>query len=222
MTGNVPVPAQFSCHSSQEMRSREKRQMMLFAAKKPRNRQGEARVAQPARASCSKFRDRCAGREADGASFFLPKYIALGFLKEKFIPEFILPTLHPSSLLCLLKSKHLGCSSEMNHRPISELPATTLLLTQQFKAAVFADCSTKGWHHLNIQVCTEKNSFYIFCVAAAEFADIGTQGQDRSRSYRWYSQLWMLNKEKQWLLSKNGEREQDTSGDTRKEKCLSI
>lgn len=159
--------------------SREKTQMMLFAAKSLKNRQGQARVCSTCKRHCSKFVERCAGRKADWASFFLPKYTAIGFLKEKkIIPEFILPTLHPSSLLCLLQSKHFtGCSSKMNHRPISELPATTLLLTQQFKSAVFADCSAKGWHHLNIQVCIEKNDFYIFCVAAEDLQPKGHRGR---------------------------------------------
>lgn len=132
--------------AQRRQRCREKRQVMeKMLQRAPRTGKERQENTQPARASCSKFRDRCAGRKADGASFFLPKYTALGFSKEKFIPEFILPILHPSSLLCLLKSQHFpGCSSEMNHRPISELTATTLFFTQQFKAAVFADCSTKG------------------------------------------------------------------------------
>lgn len=115
-----------------------------LCCKEPQEQQGEARVAQPARASCSKFRQMC--RKERRWSLILPAQThSTWLLKKKFIPEFILPTLHPSSLLCLLKSKYfLGCSSEMNHRPISELPATILLLTQHFKAAVLADCSTKG------------------------------------------------------------------------------
>lgn len=63
--------------------SREKIQMMLFAAKSLKNRQGQARVCSTCKRHCSKFVERCAGRKADWASFFLPKYTALGFSKEK-------------------------------------------------------------------------------------------------------------------------------------------
>lgn len=123
---------------------REKPDNVLCCKEPQEQARGGKRTGKPARAS-SEFGARCAGRKADGAPFLLPKYSALGFSKEKFIPEFTLPTVHPSSLLCLLRRKHFtGCSSEMNHGPISELPATTLLLTQQFKAAAFADCSAKG------------------------------------------------------------------------------
>lgn len=208
MTGNTPVPtAQFLLTQLIGDNTTERRARWCSLLRRaPRTGKWRQEYAQLARDSCSKFRDRCVGRKADRASFFLPQYTALDFSKEKFIPDFILPTLHPSSLLCLFKNEYFtGCSSEMNHRPISELPATTLLLTQQFKSAVFADCSTKGWHHLNIQVCIEKNSFYIFCVAAAEFADKRAQGQDRSRNYRWYRQLWMSNKGKPWLFLKKEE-----------------
>lgn len=63
--------------------SREKIQMMLFAAKSLKNRQGQARVCSTCKRHRSKFVERCAGRKADWASFFLPKYTPLGFSKEK-------------------------------------------------------------------------------------------------------------------------------------------
>lgn len=98
---------------------------MMWSLLQIASRTGKRRQVyiQPARDSCSKLRDRCSGRKADGVSFFLPKYTVLGFSKEKIFPEFILPLLKTSSMLSVLKSKHFtGCSPEMNQRYISELP----------------------------------------------------------------------------------------------------
>jgi len=89
----------------------------------PTTRRRREVYIQPARDSCSKLRDRCSGRKADGVSLSLPKYTVLGFSKEKFISDFILLALQTSPMPSLLKSKDFsGCPSEMNQRDITELP----------------------------------------------------------------------------------------------------
>lgn len=89
----------------------------------PTTRRRREVYIQPARDSCSKLRDRCSGRKADGVSLSLPKYTVLGFSKEKFITDFILLALQTSPMPSLLRSKDFsGCPSEMNQRDITELP----------------------------------------------------------------------------------------------------
>lgn len=149
---SVPTEAAHRRHrytyKSQMMRS-----WLQIAPRTSRRRQA---YIQPARDSCSKLRDRCSGRKADGVSFFLPKYTVLGFSKEKFIPEIILPTLQTSCVLSLLKSKDFtGCSSKMNQRCISELPrcyfATSLAVqVSSFCWLLGMPALQSGWHHLNI------------------------------------------------------------------------
>lgn len=156
--------------------SREKTQMMLLQ-RAPRTGKGRQEYAQPARASCSKFRQMC--RKESRWSLILPAQTHHTWLLEGKIYTRVHPP-HPSSFISAL-----SLTEQALHRmffpnePQARFWVTSYNFAPHSPVQVCSFCWLlyKGMTSPEtIQVCIEKNPFYIFCVAAAEFADKKSTG----------------------------------------------